>query len=146
MKYLSTFRILLFAVFFIFLSCKGNKGNEEVVETPLYETAEFKEFYNKFSTDSAFQMDHVVFPLEGIKAPENDTIAIKHLWQREDWKIHTTFDDANGTFSVEMLDLAGKMVIEIISDESGMFTMERRFAKLSDGWNLIYYKEMGKYK
>ncbi|MBK6362385.1 MAG: hypothetical protein IPG18_03460 [Saprospiraceae bacterium] len=146
MKFSSSLWFFLLAVTFIFVSCKDKKGNDEKEETPLYETAEFKEFYNKFSTDSAFQMDHVVFPLDGMKAPENDTMAVKHQWQREDWKIHTTFDDANGTFSVEMLDLAGKMVIEIISDESGLFSMERRFAKLSDGWNLIYYKEMGKYK
>lgn len=130
------------------ISCKPNTSKVSTEETPLFETEEFKSFYKKFSTDSTFQMDHIVFPLEGIRAPvnENDTLGLAYKWQKEDWQLHSTFDDANGTFSVEMLDLAGKMVIEIISDESGLFTMERRFAKLADGWNLIYYKEMGKYK
>ncbi|MFZ1706003.1 MAG: hypothetical protein WAT79_16780 [Saprospiraceae bacterium] len=129
-------------------SCKSKSGDDGKVETPLFETKEFMEFYDRFSKDSVFQMEHIVFPLEGIRSPrdESDTLSLNHLWQKEDWFIHGKFDDANGTFSVEMFDLAGKMVIEVISDESGSYSMERRFAKLSDGWNLIFYKEMGKYK
>lgn len=139
--------VLLIAGGFISMSSCKNKS-KQAEEIPLYETKEFLDFYERFSTDSAFQMEHVAFPLEGIRAPENqtDTTSLSYQWQKEDWKIHTKFDDANGTFSKEMMDLAGKMVIEIISDESGTFSMERRFAKLSDGWNLIFYKEMGKYK
>jgi hypothetical protein len=129
-------------------SCKSKNNAENDEAIPLYETEEFKTFYKQFSTDSAFQMEHIVFPLEGMRAPNNekDMNSLSYQWQKEDWKVHSAFDDANGTFSIEMLDLSGKMVIEIISDESGLFSMERRFAKLSDGWNLIYYKEMGKYK
>lgn len=141
------YSLIILMLAFCFTGCKQKSDSSESGGTPLYETKEFIEFYEKFSTDSAFQMEHVVFPLDGIRAPENeqDSTALTHQWQREDWIIHTNFDDANGTFSKEMLDLAGKMVIEYISDESGTFSMERRFAKLSDGWNLIYYKEMGKY-
>lgn len=138
--------LLLTGSFILLSSCKNKTEQTEAV--PLYETKEFLDFYERFSTDSAFQMEHVVFPLDGIRAPENqtDTVSLSYQWQKEEWKIHNKFDDADGTFSKEMMDLAGKMVIEIISDESGTFSMERRFAKLSDGWNLIYYKEMGKYK
>lgn len=139
--------LYVFLLFFLF-SCKPKNSEETTEATPLYETKDFLDFYEKFSTDSVYQLGHVVFPLEGVRAPQNanDTLGLTYQWQREDWKIHGTFDDADGTFSKEMIDLAGKMVIEIISDESGLFSMERRFAKLSDGWNLIYYKEMGKYK
>jgi hypothetical protein len=146
MKQFLFFGILVMLL--VFVACKRSAEEAAPQGIALYETEEFKNFHQQFSTDSAFQMEHIVFPLDGIRAPsdQNDTLGLKHQWQREDWKIHGVFDDANGTFTVEMLDLAGKMVIEIISDESGLFTMERRFAKLSDGWNLIYYKEMGKYK
>ena len=139
---------LIFFLGIVMTGCKNKASEMEERSTPLYETREFLDFYEKFSTDSTFQMEHVVFPLDGMRAPENesDTTALSYQWQKEDWIIHTDFDDANGTFTKEMMDLAGKMVIEIISDESGTFSMERRFAKLSDGWNLIYYKEMGKYK
>lgn len=142
------FPVLIFAIVVLLFSCKSKPSEENPGEIPLYETQEFIDFYKKFSSDSFYQMEHVVFPLEGIRAPQdgNDTLGLAYQWQREDWKIHGEFDDAEGTFSKEMIDLAGKMVIEIISDESGLFSMERRFAKLSDGWNLIYYKEMGKYK
>lgn len=147
-SHLTICHILYFSLIFLMASCKPKDNGLAKEETPLFETKEFLDFYEKFSTDSVYQLEHVVFPLEGIRAPQNanDTLGLAYKWQREDWKIHGKFDDANGTFSKEMMDLAGKMVIEIISDESGLFSMERRFAKLSDGWNLIYYKEMGKYK
>lgn len=110
------------------------------------EGKEFQEFYQKFSTDSVFQIEHTVFPLEGIRSPKDslDKIDPNFRWSRDQWIIHRSFDDANGTFSREFVEIPG-LVTEIISDQSGQFTMERRFGKLSSGWHLIYYREMGKY-
>jgi len=107
---------------------------------------EFKEFYQKFSTDSAFQIEHTVFPLEGVRSPKDslDKIDPNFRWTRDQWVIHQSFDDANGTFTREFVEMPG-LVTEIISDQSRQFTMERRFGKLSSGWHLIYYREMGKY-
>jgi len=50
----------------------------------------------------------------------------------------------NGTYIREFIDIPG-IVSERISDESGQYSMERRFGKLSSGWHLIYYREMGRY-
>ncbi|KXK38147.1 MAG: hypothetical protein J5I52_02350 [Saprospiraceae bacterium] len=145
---------VVFVIMLIFsglvMSCR-NKVNRDVADKSTsveatYETKEFLEFYDRFGSDSVFQMQHIVFPLEGMKAivdslerPDPD-----FHWQKEDWVIHGPFDDMDGTFSREFVDFNG-LVIEKIYDPSGTFSMERRFKKLASGWNLIYYREMGRY-
>ena len=131
-------------------SCKS-KGDSEPVET---ETAphpsqneEFVTFYNKFSSDSIFQMEHITFPLEGTR-PQQDSLDIvppDFRWTPENWKLHRPFDDGNKSFVRTFEYGPGNIVMEYISDKSGQYTMERRFAKLSAGWHLIYYRKMGKY-
>ena len=129
-------------------TCKPSKSekNQEENEIAAYETPDFLSFYEKFGVDSVFQMNHIVFPLEGIKAvtDTSEIVSPDFRWQRENWIIHKPFDDVDGTFSREFLDIKG-IVIEFISDDSGQFTMERRFGKLSSGWHMIYYREMGRY-
>jgi hypothetical protein len=125
-------------------SCKQKKQEEQISEeTPMYYSEEFKAFYDQFSTDSTFQLEHIVFPLEGRRRQKDslDIIPDDFRWQMEDWKIHRPFDDMNGTYSREWLDVSG-IVVERISDYSNTYSMERRFGKLSAGWHLIYYQEM----
>ncbi|MBK8518471.1 MAG: hypothetical protein IPL55_19950 [Saprospiraceae bacterium] len=129
----------------MFFSCNMEKKSTNSI-IPAYDTDEFKNFYQHFSTDSIFQLEHVVFPLEGVKAPV-DSLDIpdpNFRWNQEDWILQREYDDMEGTFSREFIDLHG-LVIERISDASGKYSMERRFGKLSAGWHLIYYREMGMY-
>ena len=138
---------LFFAFLFIYgISCKNKVETEKDENIAMYETKEFKDFYERFGKDSVYQMQHIVFPLEGIRSMQ-DSLDIPDpdfKWQEDKWKIHGIFDDMNGSFIREFLSMKG-IVIEKITDQSGTFTMERRFAKLSSGWNLIYYREMGRY-
>ena len=141
------FTITFSLIFLTFFACKNKETTQlESSNVPVYQTEEFMAFYDKFSTDSSFQLDHTVFPLEGMKA-QTDSLDIPDpdfRWQKESWILHKPYDDMDGTFSREMLDLNG-LVIERISDQSGKYTMERRFGKVSSGWHLIYYREMGIY-
>jgi hypothetical protein len=140
--------LIISLVCFNLFSCK-NRNTETVVETKaegIYDSAEFQDFYQKFSTDSAFQMEHTVFPLEGMRSLQ-DSLDIpdpNFRWTQDNWRLHKPYDDMNGTYSREFVDFAG-IVVEKISDTSGQYTMERRFSKLSSGWHLIYYREMGRY-
>lgn len=111
--------------------------SEELNQLP----EDFKPFYNAFQSDSMFQLDHIAFPLERIT---DDSIQVKSEWTRENWTLHRPFDDKNGAFS-RSFEVSAPFVVEHIIDLTGEFTMMRRFAKLSDGWNLIYYKPMGRY-
>lgn len=137
--------LFLVSLILITLGCK-EKHNTAKETTPIYQSQEFLDFYNKYSTDSLYQMQHTVFPLEGMKSPtDSTTIDPDFRWNENEWVLHSAFNDANGDFTREFVEVGG-IVFEFISDLSGTFTMERRFAKLSSGWHLIYYREMGKYQ
>ena len=128
------------------LSCKNKEKIDPDNEVALYDTKEFNDFYERFGKDSVYQMQHIVFPLEGIR-PLKDRLDVpdpNFKWQENTWVIHGAFDDLNGQFNREFISMKG-IVVERISDKTGAFSMERRFARLSSGWNLIYYREMGKY-
>lgn len=121
-----------------------NRDQQVLTSTPAYESEDFQSFYEKFGTDTAYQMAHIVFPLEGMPAlrDSTDVIPVDFRWERDQWVTHKPYDDMNGTFAREFIDFKG-IVIEKISDASGRYTMERRFSKMSDGWQLIYYRAMG---
>jgi hypothetical protein len=138
-------RILFYLLFIIFftVTCKQKTTEESQPDTPTL-SADFEAFYKKFHDDSSFQMQSILFPLEGRPSMKvgMDSIPSDFRWQIKDWVIHKPYDDMNGTFSRSFLQF-NDIVTEEIVDESGHFTMVRRFSKMSDGWKLIYYKEMG---
>lgn len=114
-----------------------NKPNPEVsndaeVSSSLPE--DFYEFYDQFHSDSVFQMSHIIFPIKG--DPSDPII------NQDEWILHKPFDSMNGTFERDFRILGSKIVAEYIYEQTGNFAMERRFGKLSDGWNLIYYDPM----
>lgn len=99
---------------------------------------DFLQFYDKFQLDSAYQLDHIVFPLEGKTYDENNG-ATKKSWTAENWVIHKAFDDMEGTFTRSYTEFGG-IIIEKIVDNQGLLTMERRFSKMGDDdWHLIFY-------
>lgn len=130
-------KIFFFLTFsLLILSCKNaeNTASEttESTDTAVIELEkDFVEFYNKFHTDSIFQLQSINFPLQ---APE-DSIT----WTVDNWILHQPFDDYGGKFRREFTP-AGQIVLEKIYDANGFFMMNRRWARLSDGWKLIFYK------
>ena len=104
---------------------------------------DFNEFFKRFHDDTAFQMAHITFPLEGLPNAkgDSDTIApARFFWQRADWKIHKPFTDPGGNFQ-QWFEMKGPRVVEhwILLRGTDMY-IYRRFAKLEDGWYLIYYQ------
>jgi len=112
-----------------FFSCKDSKQNESaeiLVEIP----EEFVDFYNKFHDDSLYQMDHIVFPL---KEKEDGS-----LWYPEEWSMNRPVD--LGDDYIRELDNFEGIITEAIIHKRGFFSLERRFSKMSNGYNLIYYR------
>lgn len=100
--------------------------------------ADFTEFYQKFHTDSIFQMQHIQFPLEGLpNAADSSAIGNFH-WQRENWVMHRIIPDTSFERAYRMpLD---NMVEESIYTKGQFrFGVIRRFMKLEKDWSLIYY-------
>ena len=121
-----------------------DETEEMTSDTAMIDTlpAEFVEFYDRFHTDSQFQMDHIVFPLEGLpnSGAEPDTVMPeRYFWQREDWKLHNHFTDPSGQFEHWFIVKDPRIIEHWVSMKGTNLKMLRRFAKLDDDWHLIYY-------
>ena len=107
--------------------------------------SDFLAFYQRFHDDSLYQLEHIIFPLQGIPA-EADSATIldgKFRWQKENWVMHHPFENAEGQFARSLKKISDEMVIENIT-VAGQYGMQRRFSKSGDDWYLIYYAGMNK--
>ena len=140
---------IILLVFTLNESCKS-KDNATKID-PAAEVVidtlpdDFVKFYDKFHTDSAFQMAHIIFPLAGLPSStgDGDTMSTtRYFWQRADWKIHRHFTDPGHNFD-HWYEVVNDRVIEHWMQMKGTnLYMWRRFARLEDGWYLIYYQGM----
>jgi len=107
---------------------------------------EFPAFYERFHSDSAFQMERITFPLEGLpkQADSATLISRSFRWTKEDWTIQKPIDTENGEFEREFLPLSDDMIIEKLTHKKWGLSITRRFARLDDGWHLIYYSALNK--
>ncbi len=138
MKYLPFISLL-----FLF-ACKNPNAAPAATatETPDEELpAGFADFYQKFHSDSLFQVEHIVFPLEGLpNNADSATVASKTFrWTPETWLMQKQFDFQMSEYKREIVALPGDIVIERILHKSGQFGMVRRFALIGGEWHLIYY-------
>lgn len=100
----------------------------------------FETFYDKFMTDSTFQISRIPFPIEGI--PENPTdldLINGFYWTQDNWDMQLELDYESQGFERELID-KGALKVEFIRVPglAGM-EFERRFMLMDGKWNLIYY-------
>jgi hypothetical protein len=105
------------------------------------ESEKFDTFYNRFTTDSAFQISRVIFPLKGAKyflnyMMEEDSIPwIKDKWEFSRINIYKLDTIRYGTeINVQESD-----VDENIWTKNSGLGMERRFKLMSGKWYLVYF-------
>ena len=96
----------------------------------------FETFYERFHLDSAYQMSHIIFPLEGREKNRFEDSDLK--WEADSWKLHKPFN-TNLTDFDQQFSVINNAVIEVIEDKYSFSKIERRFAKISGDWFLIYY-------
>lgn len=97
-------------------------------------------FYQQFHQDSAYQMAHIVWPLEGVPDHAGDQLQDRTFrWQKEGWTMMRPIDYSTGEYQREFLTLGGDIIIEKITHKSGRYALIRRFAIVSGKWHLIYY-------
>jgi hypothetical protein len=109
---------------------------------------DFQAFYDAFHQDTTFQLEHIIFPLEGIPAGADSIIASrkKFFWNKEDWTYHKPYDFENGEFSHQFIRYSDDLIAERIEHNTGSYGMLRRFAKYGDDWYLIYYAASNRLK
>jgi hypothetical protein len=140
----STFKLLSsLLIITLGLSCGDPKPQMPVNTVPTVELPEdFNAFYDRFHRDSAFQMEHISWPLSGAPSAFDTTFQGKDIsgftWAQEDWVMHKPFD-SRAEFDREYEVLGDNMVNEVCTHQRLGVEMVRRFAKTSDGWKLIYY-------
>lgn len=143
-------RITLFLiVVFAFCGCKDENtspSTKEESSSSLSGVPDFDKFYYRFHIDTAFQVAHVRFPLEGIPShyDENEIDITTYKWQKEDWSHHSLITSKEFESSFQVLDET--LITEFILHEKGTMGMKRRFSKSDDGWFLIYYAGMNPIK
>mgnify|MGYP000188651632 CR=1 FL=1 len=137
--------LLMWSTFLIIslFSCKDKNETPQDIYVEIPE--DFVEFYDKFHSDTIYQIEHIHFPLEGIPAMSKgtDLEGFSFWWERDGWKYHKPFDAMDGTFTRDFSNFAG-IITETIRDNSGQFTMVRRFSKMDGEWKLIFYKQLSR--
>lgn len=136
---MKNFCLFIFSIFLL-AACKNEAESDAAVAVD-GDFADFLAFYERFHQDSAYQMEHIVFPLQGFDGSIDSTGQPDPAfrWQREDWALHRPIDTTNFRQGIAPID--DKLIIERIQHKSGSYTIERRFAKMSGEWKLIYYAE-----
>ena len=106
----------------------------------------FVEFYQRFHTDSLYQISHIIFPLEGLPDDaDSATIASGSFrWTKKDWKMQRPFDFEMSDFGRELKEPGPGLVEEIIYHKKLPYVLVRRFSYLGGDWYLIYYAGMNK--
>ncbi len=145
MKYL----LLTFFASILFFACQNQSqpGSEPetVSQTTVQLPRDFLDFYEKFHRDSQYQMEHVVWPLQGDTSEQVDSTHYKKVgiqWRPEEW--HTQRLAYNPKDYHRDLQMLGEvLIIERIRAKAANYGIERRFAKQPEGeWALIYYSDM----
>ena len=135
--------ICFFSISFLTISCKKQSSIPESDNTPedlSVGMSDFEAFYDRFHVDSAFQMEHTIWPLQGNYQQTEQGELVDVKWTPEDWILHQPMNLGND-FVREIEVLSDGFLIETIRAKAGNYSIVRRFSKLGDEWNLIYYQE-----
>lgn len=149
----STYSII-FLLTLLLTSCK-NSVQEKTDHLPVSSESfaadtslpqDFFEFYKLFHEDSLFQIIHIDFPLKGLpqNADPEDPNYDDFYYTKDQWEIHKAFD--LNQFNREFVNMADIVIEERITEKKYGLMIIRRFSKGSDGWRLIYYAALNKYK
>ena len=111
----------------------------------------FPDFYNRFHTDSVFQLNRISFPLPGFNSEvhfsnlENASIQIidgekvNYYWSKENWITHKPIELTSNIRSEQ--EKSDSMIIERIYIPDSEFEIKRIFKLLRSNWFLVYYKD-----
>lgn len=111
-------------------------------ERPSDAADDFDAFYQRFHADSAYQMQHIQFPLPGVSAM-SDEDPTTFRWEADSWQLHRLLDPQASGFESEFIRLGDDLVIEKIIHRTRNIGMERRFSKLGGNtWLLIFYADV----
>ena len=138
--------IFLISFLLLFVACKQQNATPktgEIMETSGALPPDFESFYQKFLTDSLYQIAHITWPLQGLKTIQIDstTPGTSDLyWTLSEWRMHRIDMIKSGENKRKFQTIGDVMVIEQVRALSVPYGIERRYAKQANNeWELIYY-------
>jgi len=135
-------RILLLLTLTLLISCKNSARIDQQNAEKL--PVEFVKFYEKFHADTAYQLAHCVFPMQGLPDQADSTVSSDFRWNRNNWELQTNIELPQG-YVRSFSTFGPEMVIERMKNEQQKLGMERRWAKLAGEWGLYYYVGLNQY-
>ncbi len=140
------YTILIVTAVALVSACQQNKTTPQAGET--METSGdlpvgFEDFYQKFLTDSLYQIAHITWPLQGVKTIQVDSVTpgiTENYWNLNEWRMHRLDLIKTGEYKRTFSTVGDFMVIEKVRALSVPYGIERRYSKQSTGeWELIFY-------
>jgi len=128
----------------LLLACGESKVSNEAVQVTGEgsQSEDFPTFYVKFHQDSLFQSSRITWPLNGNYVQDSSGAAKDLKYSPESWAMHRPLND-NPDFVQQIEPLTEDLLVEEIKARAGKYKIERRFARLTDGWHLIHYQVSG---
>jgi len=143
------YSILIILVSFLFFTCKKKETTASTANEPesAYRSLgslpnDFLAFYQRFHRDSAYQVSHINFPLEGKSTVIDTSGNEKHsfIWNKDNWQLHQELDMLDTSFQrTYIADSNDRLITENIYHVNGTFAIQRRFYKTGADYSLIYY-------
>ncbi len=135
-------------VFLLFVSCKNQTASSDAENALLQDSLmeSFTAFYQRFHRDSLYQIEHIIFPLEGLPDQADSlTIARGNFhWKKEEWNMQRPFDFEISEYDRKISQVAPGIIEEVIYHKKLPYLITRRFSYLGDDWYLIYYAGMNR--
>lgn len=146
------YRILFsFSLIALLVGCNGNDNSTanpataSPVETTTELPAGFSDFYDRFHRDSAFQYNHIQWPLRAIPDRPLEE-GEKFFFTPDTWRRQQLISPTSG-YTSHFTVLTDDMVIEQIIKSADKTGLERRFLRDDElGWKLIYYQGLRKFE
>ncbi len=136
--------LLFFFIILLLSNCKNKPQALQQAKAEGDLPKDFLEFYQKFHTDSVYQMAHIEWPLKGESGVSQDTTVKRQLveWTPENWRLMHLPDTSMSTLKRGFEMVGDILVIEKMSYPMVGYGYERQFYKEEDGqWWLIFYGE-----
>jgi hypothetical protein len=141
-RLLVTVSFFTFSLLIVGESCKKKSSinKEEKGALP----KDFVDFYDKFHRDSAYQMAHISFPLDGYPSQADSSVFDNggFRWQKEKWQMHRLENFSDSFFVRKFEHPVDELVIEVVKQNNTPFGILRRFFKRNNEWSLIFYSDM----
>jgi hypothetical protein len=121
----------------------GTNGASEMSAIDAQGGEKFEEFYDKFLTDSTFQMSRIIFPLQGRpKFVDSLTHKDEFYYSADTWVMHKKIDLSDTKkFNRKFTDSGFGVIKEIIEMKEGndLLFIERRYRQDNKQWFLMFY-------